>query len=290
MYDPKTIRRRRAVLALLVVSSVVLLTASFGGNGGVGSVQRGVFEIVSPVQDVASRSLKPVRDLFGWFGDTWQAKGDNAKLEQDRNTYRTENTVLQAQIRKLKLQTGIQKVVDTAGLSELGPVEARVTTAAPTLLFQRIGINKGTGDGIRKGQAVITSGGLVGRIDTAGGRSSVVILITDPLFGAQVRVANDTAVTGEISASGGDPEDLLAETTNPKAEVAKGATIVTRGTSSSAAAAGRPSLFPPDIQVGKVFKVDDSGTDTQRVHVKPFVDVRNLERVMVLTRDAATIP
>ncbi|MEA2340999.1 MAG: rod shape-determining protein MreC, partial [Solirubrobacteraceae bacterium] len=77
MYD-KTVRRRRAVLALLVVSSIVLLTASFGGSGGVSSVQRGVFEVISPIQDGASRALKPFRDLFGWVGDTLDAKGQNA--------------------------------------------------------------------------------------------------------------------------------------------------------------------------------------------------------------------
>ncbi|MCW3039768.1 MAG: rod shape-determining protein MreC [Solirubrobacterales bacterium] len=286
MYDPKTIRRRRAVLALLVVSSVVLLTASFGGNGGVSSVQRGVFEIVSPIQDVASRSLKPFRDLFGWFGDTWHAKGENQALRKDRDGLRTENARLASQLRRLETQTGIKRVADAANLSTLGPVEARVTAAAPTLLFQSVTINKGGGDGLKKGQAVITTGGLVGKVDEVGSGSATVTLITDSSFGAQARVET-TGVTGTVEDSGGDPQDLIMKTTDAKAEVVKNARIVTRGTADNSSLR---SLFPPDIPIGRVTAVDDAGTDTQRVHLRPYVDVRNLDRVVVLTRDAATVP
>ena len=54
MYD-KTVRRRRLVLGLLVACSLILLTAFFGesSGGGLHSVQRGVLEVVSPIQDVA---------------------------------------------------------------------------------------------------------------------------------------------------------------------------------------------------------------------------------------------
>ncbi|UTI62373.1 rod shape-determining protein MreC [Paraconexibacter antarcticus] len=286
MYDRKTIRRRRAVLALLVVSSVVLLTASFGGNGGVGSVQRGVFEIVSPIQDVASRSLKPFRDLFGWFGDTWHAKGDNKTLVKTRDQLREQNGSLQAEVRKLKEQYGINRVIATANIGNLGPVEARVVVASPTLLFQKVTINKGAGDGVRSGQPVVTAGGLVGKVDVVVGGSATVTLITDPRFGAGVRLAQ-SGITGTMTASGGDPEDLIVATTKQNAPVSVGSTVVTRGTSTDVRL---PSLFPPDIPIGKVTTVDDAGTDTQRVHVKPFVDVRNLDHVMVLTRDAATVP
>ena len=83
MYD-KTVRRRRAVLALLVVLSLILLTAYFGEapNGGLHSVQRGFLTVVSPIQDGANKALKPVRDLFGWFGDTLHAKSQLRRTAQ----------------------------------------------------------------------------------------------------------------------------------------------------------------------------------------------------------------
>ena len=83
MYD-KTVRRRRAVLGLLLASSLILLTVYFGesAGGGLHSVQRGVLQVVSPIQEGASRALKPVRDLFGWFGDTIHAKSQRDQLRK----------------------------------------------------------------------------------------------------------------------------------------------------------------------------------------------------------------
>src|ERR1700712_5423157 len=113
MYD-KTGRRRRAVLTLLVVSSLILLTAYFREppGGALHGVQRGILEVVSPVQDLASTALKPVRDSFGWIGDTVSAKGDLKSAKAERDRYRsaaqrsqaaaTENTTLR---RQLKLES-----------------------------------------------------------------------------------------------------------------------------------------------------------------------------------------
>src|SRR5919205_570862 len=89
MYD-KTVRRRRAVLGLLVVSSLILLPAYFAepAGGALHSVQRGILEVVSPIQEGASRALKPVRDLFGWVGDTVSAKGDLKQARKERDEWR----------------------------------------------------------------------------------------------------------------------------------------------------------------------------------------------------------
>src|SRR3954462_15607369 len=83
VYDRKVVRRRRAVLGLLVASSLILLTAYFGesAGGGLHAAQRGFLEVFSPVEDVASTAVKPLRDLFGWFGDTIDAKGENEQLK-----------------------------------------------------------------------------------------------------------------------------------------------------------------------------------------------------------------
>ena len=81
MYD-KTVRRRRAVLVLLVVLSLLLLTAYFGEapGGRLHGVQRAFLTVVSPIQDGANKALKPVRDLFGWFGETLHAKSQRDQL------------------------------------------------------------------------------------------------------------------------------------------------------------------------------------------------------------------
>ncbi len=83
MFDRKTIRRRRAVLVAFVAAAMVLITVSFGGGGPLGAIQDGAQDVVSPIENGANRALKPVRDLVGWVGDTFDAKGDNEKLRDE---------------------------------------------------------------------------------------------------------------------------------------------------------------------------------------------------------------
>ena len=77
MHD-KQVRRRRAILALLVGVSLILLTAYFGESPSspLHAVQRGIVEVLSPIQEGASKALKPVRDIAGWFSDTFHAKSE----------------------------------------------------------------------------------------------------------------------------------------------------------------------------------------------------------------------
>ena len=70
------------MLALLVGLSIALLTAYFGesASGGLHAVQRGFLEALAPLQEGASRALKPARDFVGWTGDVFDAKSENKKL------------------------------------------------------------------------------------------------------------------------------------------------------------------------------------------------------------------
>ena len=83
MHD-KQVRRRRAVLALLVAVSLILLTAYFGEppNSPLHNVQRGVVEVLSPVEQGASKVLTPVRSVAGWFSGTFNAKSQVKQLQQ----------------------------------------------------------------------------------------------------------------------------------------------------------------------------------------------------------------
>src|SRR5258705_10102921 len=91
MHD-RAVRRRRAVLVVLVAASLFLVTAYFGesSNGSLHSVQRGVMGVLSPIQEGANRVLKPVRDLFGWFGDTMDAKGERDKYKKQVDALQTQ--------------------------------------------------------------------------------------------------------------------------------------------------------------------------------------------------------
>lgn len=274
MYD-KSVRRRRAVLGLLVVSCLILLTATFGSTAG-----GGVFnEVISPIQEGASRALKPVRDLAGWFGDTLDAKGDVEDLRAERDALRQELVASEgAQRENVELRKQLE-MNQQLGLEAYGPVGARVINYDPSVWYSRIGIDKGSGDGIRTGMPVVASGGLVGTIDAVTRGSAQVTLITDQTSGVPART-NRRNVQGVVESSGaGNPNDLLLNYTPPRSTVRVKDRIVTSGTNSRRF----ESLYPPNLPVGQVTRIEDPGSDSQEIHLRPFVNLRGLEFVQVLT-------
>ena len=284
MYDDKSkvIRRRRAVLALLVASSLILLTAYFGesAGGGLHSIQRGFLEVVSPIQEGASRALKPVRDLFGWFDDTVHAKKERDQYKKQAAQWRAAaiaNAYDKRKLAELEKLTGLDKEL---GLDQMQPVSSRVIGKSPTIWYSTVTIDKGTSDGVRTEQPVITGDGLVGTVSTATAHSAIVKLITDEGSGVSATI-DASGVTGIVQPAVGAPNDLRLEFIRHADRVRPGQALVTSGTSSSRL----PSLFPPGIPIGRVSKVDAQEVDLyQRVHVRPFAELRRLDYVQVLTR------
>ena len=288
MYD-KTVRRRRAVLGLLVASSLILLTAYFGeSGGGLHSIQRGVLDVVSPIQEGASRALKPVRDLFGWAGDTLDAKGQLKDVRKERDSLRAQLVDSEAKLRASGQLKDLELLNRTAGngLSDNGPVRARVIAKDPNLWFDQVTIDKGTGSAIQRNQAVVNGQGLVGRVTEVTGSTAIVTLITNHTtqIGGKVSISG---VQGLVGVEAGHPTDLVLGSLSSKDEVSRGQIVVTSGTTSKVDRF--PSPYPRDIPIGRVTRVDDLGTDDEQAHVAPFADLRRLDLVEVLTKqdDAA---
>ena len=282
MYD-KTVRRRRAVLGLLVAGSLILLTAYFGesAGGGLHAVQRGVVEVVSPIQEGASRALKPVRDLVGWVGDTIDAKGQVKQLRAERDALREQAITGAAAARENAQLRGLLELDRARGLKDEQPVAARVIGQNPSLWWSQVTINKGTSDGVLPNHPVVGPEGLVGVVTFATSNSAIVTLLTDHRTAVGARIA-ESGVSGVIQVEAGRPNDLVMAFTTRNDEVAPGQTVITSGTESRITRV--PSLYPPRIPIGRVTRVDDPATDDQLVHVRPFANMRRLDFVQVLTR------
>jgi rod shape-determining protein MreC len=285
MYD-KQVRRRRAVLFALVVCCLVLLTAYFGESSGgpLRSVQTGAMEVVAPVQEGANRALKPFRDLFGWFGDTVDAKGERDKLEAERDKLRQEVARLQVAENE---NAELRDLVDygrESGVDAFAPVTARVYSRSNSSWYSTIEINKGSSDGVRVNQPVINGKGLVGKVKTVSDGNAVVMLLSDSEFGVSA-LAAEADQPGSILPVAGSPGDLLLDLVPDAKEVRKGDRIVTAGTVSDRL----PSPFPQGILIGTVKRVEGEGELDRTIHVSPAADLRSLDFVQVLTKPTSDL-
>jgi rod shape-determining protein MreC len=285
------VRRRRAVLAALVLISLFLLTAYFGesSGGSLHSVQRGAMEVFAPIQEGANRALKPFRDLFGWFGDSLDAKEERDRLKAQQAALEKKVAQVTLENQRLKQIEGLQEQNAEGGLDDYAPVQARVIARSPSAWFQSFQINKGTSDGVRVDQPVINSDGLVGKVKEVSDGNAVVMLLTDPEFGVSAQ-ALDSGEPGSVGPAVGDAGDLRFELVPNAKEVRRGERIVTAGTSTSAKVTDLSSLYPRGILIGTVSRIETGEGELDRViHVEPIADLRSLDLVEVLTQPDADL-
>jgi rod shape-determining protein MreC len=284
MHD-KAVRRRRAVLAVLVLLSLFLLTAYFGESTGgtLHGVQRGAMEVLAPIQEGANRALKPFRDLFGWFGDTLNAKSERDKLRAEKDQLTNELATVTTEKRDLEQKLGLKTTNEQGGLGDYTPVEARVIARSPSSWYQTFQINKGSSDGVKVDQPVVNGAGLVGKVKSVSDGNASVMLLTDPEFGVSAQ-ALQSGEPGSVAPAVGSPGDLRFELVPNAKEVKRGEMIVTAGTSTSTRVSALRSLYPRGIPIGNVTRVETGEGELDRViHVKPVADLRALTIVEVLT-------
>jgi rod shape-determining protein MreC len=277
----KQVRRRRAVVAALVVVSVVLLTAYFGAspNSPLHSVQRGIVQVFSPIQEGASKALAPFRDVANFFSSTFKAKSQVNQLRAEVHHYQAELAQAQyaaSQNAQLSKEVGLARAV---GLAAYRPVTASVTFRDPSLWYQTVSVDKGSADGVQLNDPVTGDGALVGEVTDVGSDYSVVTLITDHTMAEAAGVADSSGDSGVLQPRVGYPNQLVLNYLPRGASVQVGQMVTTVGFRSG----NLQDLFPPGIPIGQVSYVGNDLANNGQVEVTPAADLLHLDVVQILT-------
>ena len=289
MHD-KQVRRRRAVLVVLVVISLLLLTDYFGESSSspLHRVQRGIVAVLSPIQSGASTVFSPVSDVANWVSTTLHAKTQRDQLkhqlqaaDQQLAQYKTESV----QNAYLSKQLGLAQSV---GLDRYDPVAANVISRDPSLWYQTVEVNAGSGDGVSVNDPVTGDGGLVGKVTEVTGSSSVVTLITNASsneqFGVTATVTDATGDTGVLEPAVGNPNQMVLQDLPNRAAIKTGMQVVTAGYKDPSNAQLN-SLYPPGILIGTVASFNPNELlNSGQVPVTPTANVRTFTSVQILTK------
>jgi rod shape-determining protein MreC len=151
-------------------------------------------------------------------------------------------------------------------------VAARVIGRDPSYWSSVIIIDKGRSSGVRKNSAVISPGGLVGKVIETAKTTAKVMLILDPDLSVSAIVQRSRQ---EGLVSGTLQKTLIMRYISPEADVKTSDIIITSGLS---------SIYPKGIVIGEVVKAGKEflGLSCYCL-IRPAVDFWRLEEVLVVS-------
>lgn len=201
---------------------------------------------------------------------------------ETRDALRKENNRLRAQqraieIRSMRFDALQQENAELRGLKEALPAVAQRWEVAEVInvelnsLRQRVLLNRGTSNGVFKGQAVMDEKGLLGQTLHVGPWSAEVILITDPEHAVPVQIERNGLRT--IAVGAGDTASLALPYLPANADVKTGDLLVTSGLG---------GVFPAGYPVARIAEVHhDAVQPLAQVRATPLANI-DLDREAVL--------
>jgi len=199
-----------------------------------------------------------------------------------RDTLRAENERLITRNRELELRSMRYEALahendQLRGLKEALPPVAERWLVAEVVdiqlnnLRQRVMVNRGTRNGVFKGQAVLDDKGLLGQTTHVGPWSAEVILITDPEHAVPVQIERTGLRT--IAVGTGDSLSLALPYLPANADVKTGDMLMTSGLG---------GVFPAGYPVGRVAEVHrDAVQPLAQVRAEPFASM-NIDREVMM--------
>ena len=279
---------RRGIIGGLIAVSLIMFTMYFreGTSGPLHGVQQVGGTAAMPAQSIGSRVTQPFQDAWGWVAGLFDARGQNEELK-------AQNAALQQRVLALSDQSAeiarlrAQLKADDSVPGGYTPVNASVIGRSPTSWYSRASLDAGSNDGIVVNSPVVAGGGpgaaLVGVVTEASPLTSTVTFLTDPSVRIGATVDGSGGALGVLRPTVGG--QLMMDGVPRDFGVQAGSIVRTAGFS---AGLNLPSVFPRGIAIGQVAGSGSRAVDTfQTIQVSPYVDVRTLSEVTVLTPTSA---
>lgn len=253
------------VSLVLIVLSVALITLCVRmEGGGVFSVIRGgVQTVTKPIESACSVLSTPFDHVSGMGRDE-----ELESLRQENEQLRTLVAELEEYRQQDQRLTALITMSDTYGLETVSAQVTDITTGWDRTAT----INKGSNDGIKVGQGVVSSCGLYGQVESVTATTSVVRLVNDADSSTAAMIQNSHA-RGIVK--GAYDGTLTLEYVSVDTTVGEGDIVIT---------SGQGGAYPRGLIMGSVSNIEtDSSRLYYRITVEPIYSIDDCLEVMVLT-------
>jgi rod shape-determining protein MreC len=268
---------RRLLVAGLVVLSLAVFTLFFREQAGgvLHDAQRAGASVLQPLESGVSKVIKPFGDAWNWVGGLFSARSENKRLRSELDALRRATTnQLEMQQENEQLRALLTMTKDPVYPIGATFVPARVIARSTDVWYSSVTINAGSAKGVAVYDAVVNGAGLVGRVTEVTSVAAEVTLLTDQSSWIDAEVlpgGTQGSVHGSVTG------DVSMEYVDKTKTLKVGQIVATSGLNRS--------IFVRGIPIGVVENVGRQDVEIyQKVSVRPFVDVRQLDYVMVVNK------
>jgi rod shape-determining protein MreC len=267
------IRQRSGFLFLAVMlGHVILISAQVNARTGVPILEAVTFGVFAQMQRAVSAGTSGVRRVWSGYVSLRHLKTENDDLKRQLAEAQVD---LQRQRALADRSRGLERLLGLRDQSKLMTTAAEIIAAGATPDFRTVTIDKGSRDGLRADMAIIAPAGVVGRVALASAHAAKVQLLVDRNAAAGAIIERSRAQGVVV---GGGDDRLRMDYVSEAADIAVGDVVMTSGID---------GIYPKGFAIGRVESVEKNGPASTRIVVKPAVDFRALEEVLVVLTPAS---
>jgi len=232
---------------------------------------------IAPIEKISHAIGYNTRSIWSNYIDLRNTRQQNHELKDEVARLRLE----QAQLAEDALQGHrLQTLLNFQRHYVTATVAAQVIGTSGTDQSRVLYIDKGSADGLKVDQAVITPDGIVGKIRDTFSHAAQVLLINDPTSGAGVLLAS-TRIRAILR--GSQDGRVVISNLTPDSRIKPGEKVLT---------SGGDQIYPRGLNVGTIESIvpDPEHQPYTLISIKPSTNLFRLEEVLVITGTQGDLP
>ncbi|MGI6421053.1 MAG: rod shape-determining protein MreC [Syntrophomonadaceae bacterium] len=260
------------LVLIVFIGTFWLINNTSSERHNISVLEKMIRDAYTPLQSGVVEFKENLGQVNAFFASKQEMHQEIGRLQEENQRLIMENQVLREdkmELRRLRSLLGFRDI----SLDKYQMVGARVIARSPNNWYRNIVIDKGTDSGIRKGMAVISPHGLVGRVASVSRESAHVDLIIHREIAVGAIVQENRETQGIVEGLG-ISQNLRMVNIPYYSTIKEGYHIITSGLSES---------YPKGINIGRVKEVElqPDGILLSAL-VEPSVDFDKLEEVLVI--------
>ena len=260
-------QRPGLLLGAAIVLHVALISAQVNTVSGLPVLQVVTFGSFAELQRLMTGGLTGAEDFWTGYIDLRHVNEENAALKQELQALQIR---LQEERALGQRTQDLRQLLELRQRAELATTAAEIIAAGASPEFRTVTIDKGSADGLAADMAVISPGGVVGRVILSSPRAAKVQLLVDHNAAAGAILERSRA-QGVVVGLGAD--GLRMDYVPGTADVKPGDLVVTSGID---------GIYPKGFVIGTVADVERGPGSYHQIKIQPAVDFSRIEEVLVV--------